>query len=141
MNMPDEKEVLEIINEDNEMDHGPIFRLATVTALFPIVNTAKIKFDGEDTASGKQYSYLASYKPKINDRVIVLSFAGTYIILGKVLYNTAASTLNLSTYSMQTYQTANSTYDSTEQNMLNYIKTDLVNIITRQNAIVDFLKG
>ncbi|MDF2985739.1 MAG: hypothetical protein K0R50_1249 [Eubacterium sp.] len=62
------------------------FKLGMVTELFSN-GTAKIKFDGEDTASGKQYAYLAGYKPVINDRVLLAVVSGTYIILDKINYN------------------------------------------------------
>lgn len=39
----------------------------------------KIKFDGEETVSGKAYMFLNSYHPKANDRVIILC----NLILGK----------------------------------------------------------
>ena len=61
------------------------FRLGVVAALFPN-STAKIKFDGEETASEKQYAYLASYMPALNDRVLLAKTAGTYVILGKINY-------------------------------------------------------
>jgi hypothetical protein len=64
-----------------EMD----FKLATVEALFTS-GTAKIKFFGESTASEKEYSYLSTYRPTLNDTVLVIPFADTYIIAGKLLY-------------------------------------------------------
>jgi hypothetical protein len=64
-----------------EMD----FKLATVADLFES-GTAKIKFFGESTTSEKEYSYLSTYRPAINDTVLVIPFADTYIIAGKILY-------------------------------------------------------
>ena len=60
------------------------FKLATVVALFE-TGAAKIRFDGEEEASEKQYSYLSSYQPTINDRIIVAVISGTYVILGKIV--------------------------------------------------------
>lgn len=77
----------ELIMQDNREQESP-FKLAVVVELFSN-NTAKITFDGEDTASEKQYSYLDSYVPAIGDRVILASIASTYVILGKVKYNEA----------------------------------------------------
>lgn len=71
-----------------EQPKSETFKLGTVTALFAN-GTAKIRFDGEEEASEKQYSYLASYKPVVNDRVVLSVVAGTYIILGKILFNTS----------------------------------------------------
>lgn len=80
-----------------EQPKSETFKLGTVTALFAN-GTAKIRFDGEEEASEKQYSYLASYKPGVNDRVVLSVVAGTYIILGKILFNASpeSGTTNLS---------------------------------------------
>lgn len=78
------------LSEPPEQQQGTL-KLATVTSLFEN-GTAKVKFDGEETASEKQYSYLSSYGPESNDRVVMASIAGTYIILGKVAYNMIPST-------------------------------------------------
>lgn len=45
----------------------------------------KIVFDGETTASEKQYPYLISYTPAANDRVLMAKVAGSYIVIGKVI--------------------------------------------------------
>lgn len=45
----------------------------------------KIIFDGETTASGKQYPYLGSYAPVANDRVLTVFVGGSYVILGKII--------------------------------------------------------
>jgi len=63
------------------------FKLGTITALFPN-QTAKVMFDGEDTASEKQYSYLKSYKSHaVDDRVLLACTADTNIILGGLKFN------------------------------------------------------
>ncbi len=62
------------------------FKLGMVTELFNN-GAAKVKFDGEDTASEKQYAYLAGYKPAVNDRVLLAIVSGTYVILDKINYN------------------------------------------------------
>ncbi len=82
-----EELVLEI--SDNEEQKN--FKLATVVELFDN-DTAKIQFDGEDTPSEKQYAYLDSYVPSIEDRVLLGVLGGTYVILGKVNYNVSPST-------------------------------------------------
>lgn len=69
-----------------EKEESKYFKLATVVELFEN-NTAKIKFDGEETVSEKQYAYLDSYIPTQNDRVLLGILGGTYVILGKVNYN------------------------------------------------------
>lgn len=82
-----EEFVLEIDNKEESKN----FKLATVVELFHN-DTAKLKFDGEETASEKQYAYLDSYVPKIDDRVLLGILGGTYVILGKVNYNVSPST-------------------------------------------------
>lgn len=77
-----------VLELDNSEESHSNFKLATVTALFDN-NTAKLRFDGEETASEKQYAYLESYKPTIDDRVLLGVLGGTYVILGKVNYNVA----------------------------------------------------
>jgi hypothetical protein len=53
----------------------------------PVYSTGRpaIVFDGEATASEKQYPYLSSYTPTANDRVLLLKVSGSYIVLGKVI--------------------------------------------------------
>lgn len=65
-----------------------IFKLGTVTELFAN-GTAMVRFDGEDAASAKQYAYLSNYKPTVNDRVMMAAVGGTYVVLGKLSYNTS----------------------------------------------------
>lgn len=74
--------VLEL-NDDKESKN---FKLGTVVDLF-VNKTAKVKFDGEDIPSEKQYAYLKSYMPVVEDRVLLAVTGGTYIILGKVNFN------------------------------------------------------
>lgn len=47
--------------------------------------TGKVRFDGESTASEKQYKRLASYTPTNGDRVLLAAVSGTYVILGKII--------------------------------------------------------
>ena len=81
----------EFVLEIEPQEESKNFKLATVVELFEN-NTAKIQFDGEDTPSEKQYAYLASYTPKVSDRVLLGVLGGTYVILGKVNYNVSPST-------------------------------------------------
>lgn len=57
--------------------------LGTISA---IDNTKGITvlIDGEGTASEKKYSYLASYVPAVNDRVLIEEISGSYVIMGKI---------------------------------------------------------
>lgn len=74
--------VLELKDDEEKRN----FKLGIVVELFEN-DTAKIKFDGEETDSEKQYAYLSSYIPVVDDRVLLAVTGGTYIILGKVNYN------------------------------------------------------
>ena len=49
------------------------------------VSPLRIKFDGETSASDNLYNRLASYSPKLNDRVVVDVDNGKYLILGEVV--------------------------------------------------------
>ncbi|MDF2609041.1 MAG: hypothetical protein K0R92_515 [Lachnospiraceae bacterium] len=59
-------------------------KLATVSGLYEN-GTAKITFFGEAVESQKSYSYLAGYQPAIDDTVLMLPCADTYIIVDRVL--------------------------------------------------------
>lgn len=76
-------DMLEIQQQSQEPEKE--MKLAKVVSLFE-TGTAKIQFYGEDTPSEKEYSYLASYKPQINDIVLMIPFADSYIIAGRVLF-------------------------------------------------------
>lgn len=56
-------------------------KYATVTQVSPL----RIKFDGETVASDNLYNRLASYSPKLNDRVVVDVDNEKYLILGEVV--------------------------------------------------------
>lgn len=75
------EELIEII--DNT-EHKGIYKLATVTELFP-GGAPKLKFDGEEITSGKEYKRLSSYSPLKDDRVLLLKTRRTYVILGKLI--------------------------------------------------------
>ncbi len=157
------------------------FKLGTVDDLFPN-GTAKVKFDGEETASEKQYAYLSGYAPVVNDRVLLAYCGGTYIILDKIQYNVPPddgnavtsgtfTTLNTSgdtvlggslkvsgniaffggtpvaksgvgnLQGIQTQETADATYNATEQAMLNHLKFDVNSLQISLNAVIQALKS
>jgi hypothetical protein len=78
----DANEFIQTMNSDKQ---NPVFKLAIVTSLFTD-NSAKLKFDGETEPSEKKYPYLSTYSPAANDRVLLVSLAGTYVILGKIKF-------------------------------------------------------
>jgi hypothetical protein len=47
-------------------------------------NPLRIRFDGETVASDALYKRLASYNPRLNDRVVVDVDNGKYLVLGEV---------------------------------------------------------
>lgn len=60
-----------------------VFRLGTVTNLFEN-GTAQVRFDGEESPSQKQYAFLSTYRPAVDDRVFLAAIGGTYVILGAI---------------------------------------------------------
>jgi hypothetical protein len=47
--------------------------------------------DGEDLPTTKKYTYMASYVPAANDRVLIEEISGSYVIMGKVINDVASS--------------------------------------------------
>lgn len=48
-------------------------------------NGLQLIIDGEDTPTTKKYTYIASYVPEANDRVLIEEISGSYVIMGKVI--------------------------------------------------------
>lgn len=59
------------------------FRLGVVMDLFDD-DTAQVQLDGEQSPSFKRYAFLSTYKPSIDDRVVLAIIGGTYVILGSI---------------------------------------------------------
>ncbi len=59
-------------------------RLAKVTSL-DSSGRAKVTFFGEDTESGKTYTYIDGYVPTVGDNVAMLKQGNTFIILGAIV--------------------------------------------------------
>lgn len=81
----------EMVKDQENETQQPSVKLATVTELFED-GCPKIKFYGEDTASEKEYSYLATYIPAVNDTVVLAKTDNSYIILGKINHKIAPDT-------------------------------------------------
>ena len=58
--------------------------LGTISAVDD-ANGLQLIIDGEDTATTKKYTYMASYVPQANDRVLIEEISGSYVIMGKVI--------------------------------------------------------
>lgn len=61
-----------------------VFRLGKIDPLYS-TGRPSIVFDGETTATTKQYPYLSPYAPTAGDRVLLARVAGSYVIIGKVI--------------------------------------------------------
>lgn len=48
-------------------------------------NGLQLIIDGEDSATTKKYTYMSSYVPAANDRVLIEEIGGSYVIVGKVI--------------------------------------------------------
>lgn len=64
-------------------------KMAEVVGLFEN-GTAKVRFDGEEVPSEKEYGFLRHYIPKIGDKVFMMEFNGSYIIFDAVDYQVPA---------------------------------------------------
>lgn len=69
-------------------------KMATVVGFFEETKTAKIQFDGEQKPAEKEYPYLSSYSPKLDDKVFCLAFGESFIILGEVTFQKKPFDLN-----------------------------------------------
>ena len=54
-------------------------------------NGLQLIIDGEDTPTTKKYTYIASYVPTVDDRVIIEEIGGSYVIMGKIISDVASS--------------------------------------------------
>lgn len=69
-------------------------KMAKVVGFFEETKTAKIQFDGEEKPAEKEYPYLSSYSPKLDDKVFCLEFGESFIILGEVTFQKKPFDLN-----------------------------------------------
>lgn len=54
-------------------------------------NGLQLIIDGEDEPTTKKYTYMASYVPAANDRVLIEEISGSYVIVGKVISDVTQS--------------------------------------------------
>jgi hypothetical protein len=162
--IPSSNEVLQVTQPVENI----VFKLGAVADLFEN-NTAKIKFDGEETASEKHYAYVDGYVPTVGDRVVLIVVSSSHIILGKISYNTdptiggsagnftslkvinsvgfygtnpVAKTAVTDQGSLQSYgYAANATYGTNEQYMLDLIATDVSNIYNKLKNLLNALQA
>lgn len=86
-NRSDADKLLNILTPDEEGQGGNStlpFRLGTIPAGY-ISGKPTVQFDGENTVSTKKYSYLSSYTPAANDKVLLARVGNGWVIIGKIL--------------------------------------------------------
>lgn len=76
------------MSDNKEKKTSTTDRIATVVDFFES-GAAKVRFDGEDKASEKEYPYMKHCIPAKGDRVYMRAFAESYIIDGVILFETA----------------------------------------------------
>lgn len=86
--------------------------LGTISAV-DNTNGLQLIIDGEDTATTKKYTYMASYVPAANDRVLVEEVGGSYVIMGKVINDVESSGIVRQADSATTAQTATTATSAT----------------------------
>ena len=64
--------------------------LGTISAV-DADNGLQLIIDGEDLPTTKKYTYMASYVPTANDRVLIEEISGSYVIMGKVINEVSSS--------------------------------------------------
>lgn len=82
--MMDADGLIELMSQGGKAGQGGTFRLGTVDPDY-VAGRPKIVFDGETTASGKQYPYLSGYSPGANDKVLLAAVSGGYVVIGKIV--------------------------------------------------------
>lgn len=70
--------------KESQQQAVQLVHLAEVTSLDK-QGRAKVKFFGEDTESGKTYTYIDGYVPKVGDKVAMVAQGNTFIIIGAVV--------------------------------------------------------
>lgn len=77
-------------NDSQFREEGFYMILGTISAV-DSDNGLQLMIDGEDTATTKKYTYMASYVPAANDRVLIEEVGGSYVIMGKVINDVSSS--------------------------------------------------
>lgn len=101
-------------------------------------NGLQLIIDGEDTATTKKYTYMASYVPAANDRVLVEEVGGSYVIMGKVISDVASSGIARQAESATTAETAttattaaSATVSDTTKGFDSSVKSQKGSLVTR----------
>lgn len=96
-------------------------------------NGLQLIIDGEDSPTTKKYTYMSSYVPTANDRVLIEEISGSYVIMGKVISDVASSGIARTADSATTATTA-SVSDTTKgfDSSVNSTAGKLVSYVTRE---------
>lgn len=76
-------------------------------------NGLQLIIDGEDEPTTKKYTYMASYVPAANDRVLIEEISGSYVIMGKVISDYSSSGVARTADTATTAETATSATSAT----------------------------
>jgi hypothetical protein len=81
-----ESQFVEILESFYESKQGQdrIFRIGTVEPSYSS-GLPKVLLDGDDGLGDVRYTHLSSYSPSSNDRVLLVRFGTTYIIIGEIV--------------------------------------------------------
>lgn len=123
-------------------------RIATVVDFFES-GAAKVRFDGEDKDSEKEYPFMKHCIPTKGDRVYMRAFSESYIIEGVILFETAPQKLdgvdsdfkvggNLSANKINADDINASTLTASTKITTNYIDTNAIlcyNLSANKNGI------
>ena len=106
--------------------------LGTISAVDD-TNGLQLIIDGEDTATTKKYTYMASYVPTANDRVLVEEISGSYVIMGKIIsdYNNSGVA--------RTAETATNATNATNADNITGATTESGYLVTRVDR--DYISG
>ena len=99
-------------------------------------NGLQLIIDGEDSPTTKKYTYMASYVPAANDRVLIEEISGSYVIMGKVISDKSSSGIARTAETAQSATTADSSSvsDKTKgfDDSVNTTSGQLVTSVTRE---------
>lgn len=121
-------------------------KIATVVGFFEETKGPQIKFDGEENPAEKEYPYLSSYSPKIDDKVFCMEFGESYIIIGKVNYQEEPFSLSTTLEEAikptkddlanlkETYEKFETNYGNDKKQLDEKIKTLYTNVASAANV-------
>ncbi|MFB5192647.1 hypothetical protein [Alicyclobacillus fastidiosus] len=61
------------------------WKIATIPSTYSGSGLPTLQFDGESTASAREYPYIGGYTPAAGDRVLVAQLSNSGVIIGKIV--------------------------------------------------------